>query len=61
MSNELIAILMIGVLMLVAELGTFALSLRALREMQREMIRTQRLLGGLIMQMSDKIEEVARA
>jgi len=61
MSNELIAILLVGVLLAVAELGTFALSFRVLREMQREMTRTQRLLGGLIVQESEKIQELLRA
>jgi hypothetical protein len=61
MSNELIAILLVGVLLAVAELGTFALSFRVLRDMQREMTRTQRLLGGLIVQESEKIQELLRA
>ncbi len=72
MSNELIAILVVGVLLAVGELMTFALSYRALRAMdrthdealreisrgQQEIGRTQRVVAALIIQESEKIRKL---
>ncbi len=56
MSYELAAILLTGVLLGVAELVTFAFSLRVLREIQR----MQRAVAGLVVQESEKIQQLLR-
>ncbi len=56
MSYELAGIILLGV----AELGTFAISLRALRQMEGRMSRTQRAIAALIVQESEKIQELLR-
>ena len=56
MSNELIAILVVGSLLAVAELVTFAISLRELREA----IRIERLIAGLVLQESEKVQQLLR-
>jgi hypothetical protein len=57
MSNELFAILLVGVLLGVAELVTFLYSIRVLREIQR----MQRAVAGLVVQESEKIQQLFRA
>jgi len=57
MSYELIAILLKGVLLGVAELVTFSFSLRVLRESQR----MQRAVAGLRVHDSEKIPQLLRA
>ncbi len=51
MSNELIAILLVGCLLGIAEILTYTWSLRVLREIHR----TQRAIAGLIVQESEKV------
>ena len=57
MSYELIAILLTGGLLGVAELVTFLYSLRVLREIQR----MRRAVAGLVVQESEKIQQLLRA
>ncbi len=57
MSPELIAIVLVGSLLAVAELATFAFAMRTLREITR----IQRAIAGLIVQESEKIETLLRA
>jgi hypothetical protein len=57
MSNELIAILLVGSLLGIAEILTYAWSLRVLREIHR----TQRAISGLIVQESEKVQQLLRA
>lgn len=64
MSYELIGILLLGVLLGAAELVTFAISIRMLREVTRmveEVTRIQRAVAGLIVQESQKIQDLLRA
>jgi hypothetical protein len=56
-STELIAILVVGSLLAIAELVTFAFAMRVLREI----IRIQRAVAGLIVQESEKIQTLLRA
>ncbi len=60
MSYELAGIILLGV----AELGTFAISLaislRALCQMEGRINRTQRAIAALIVQESEKIQELLR-
>ena len=56
MSNELIAILLVGSLLGIAELLTYAWSLQVLREIQR----THRAIAGLIVQESEKVQQLLR-
>ncbi|HEV3111304.1 MAG TPA: hypothetical protein VGY99_12490 [Candidatus Binataceae bacterium] len=57
MSYELIAILLTGLLLGAAELVTFSFSLRVLRESQR----MQHAVAGLVVQESEKIQQLLRA
>jgi len=57
MSNELIAILLVGSLLAIAELLTYTWSLRVLREIHP----TQRAIAGLIVEESEKVQQLFRA
>lgn len=57
MSPELIAIVLVGSLLAIAELATFAFAMRTLREITR----IQRAIAGLIVQESEKIQTLLRA
>ena len=57
MGNELIAIVLVGSLLAIAELATFTFAMRVLREIQR----TQRAVAELIVQESEKIQTLLRA
>jgi len=57
MGDELIAIVLVGSLLAIAELATFTFAMRALREINR----TQRAVAGLIVQESEKIQTLLRA
>ncbi len=54
MSNELVAILLVGVLLAIADVVMFFYGQRVLRDIQR----MQRAVAGLVVQESEKIQQL---